>query len=115
MRVESAEARAFYEIETIQSNWSTRELEQMQLYVNYYDQELRTEGDNPTLGLILCTDKNDAVVKYTLGPEQSKEIFASRYKFHLPSEAELRHELRRKVRQLTSPKPSHKPRQKKSH
>ncbi len=74
--------------------------------MNYYDQECRTEGDNPTLGLILCTDKNDAVVKYTLGPEQSKKIFASRYKFHLPSEAELRHELQREVRQLASPKPS---------
>jgi len=41
---------------------------QLQLYVNYYDQERRTRGDNLTLGLILCTDKNDAVVKYTLGP-----------------------------------------------
>ncbi len=65
------------------------------------------------MGLVLCTDKNDAVVKYTLGPEQSKKIFASRYKFHLPSEAELRHELQREVRQLTSARPSRKPRKKK--
>jgi predicted nuclease of restriction endonuclease-like (RecB) superfamily len=90
------------------------DLGQMQLYVNYYDQERRTEGDNPTLGLLLCTDKNDAVVKYTLGPEQSKKIFASRYKFHLPSEAELRHELQREVRQLTGARPSRKPRKKKA-
>lgn len=89
------------------------DLGQLQLYVNYYDQERCTAEDNPTLGLVLCTDKNDAVVKYTLGPEQSKKIFASRYKFHLPSEAELRKELQREVRQLTSTKPSHKPRKKK--
>ena len=74
------------------------DLGQLQLYVNYYDRERRTEGDHPTLGLILCTDKNDAVVRYTLGADQQKKIFASRYKLHLPSEAELRAELRREVR-----------------
>jgi len=89
------------------------DLGQLQLYVNYYDQERCTEDDNPTLGLVLCTDKNDAVVKYTLGPEQSKKIFASRYKFHLPSEAELRKELQREVRQLTRAQPRRKPRKKK--
>jgi hypothetical protein len=68
--------------------------------VNYYDRERRTKGDNPTLGLILCADKNDAVVKYTLGPEQEKTIFASRYKLHLPTEAELKAEIRRELREL---------------
>jgi predicted nuclease of restriction endonuclease-like (RecB) superfamily len=77
-----------------------QDLGQIQLYVNYYDRERRTEGDNPTLGLILCTDKNDAVVRYTLGPDQEKKIFASRYKLYLPTEAELRAELRRELRQL---------------
>lgn len=81
-----------------------QDLGQLQLYVNYYDRERRTAGDSPTLGLILCADKNDAVVKYTLGPDQRKTIFASRYKLHLPSEAELRAELRREVRALTAPK-----------
>ncbi len=79
-----------------------QDLGQLQLYVNIYDRERRTEGDNPTLGLILCTDKNDAVVKYTLGPEQSRKIFASRYKLFLPSEKELREEIRREVRRLPS-------------
>jgi predicted nuclease of restriction endonuclease-like (RecB) superfamily len=84
-----------------------QDLGQLQLYVNYYDRERCTAGDNPTLGLILCTDKNDAVVRYTLGPDQQKKIFASRYKLHLPSEAELRAELRREVRALAAPeKPS---------
>ncbi len=67
-----------------------QDLGQLQLYVNYYDQEMRTEGDQPTLGLILCSDKNDTVIKYTLGPDQKKQIFASRYQQCLPTEAELR-------------------------
>lgn len=79
-----------------------QDLGQLQLYVNYYDRERRTEGDNPTLGLILCADKNNAVVKYTLGQEQEKKIFASRYKLHLPTEAELKAEIRRELRMLQS-------------
>jgi len=78
-----------------------QDLGQIQLYVNYFNRERRTEGDNPTLGLILCTDKNDAVVRYTLGPDQGKKIFASRYKLYLPTVAELQAELRREFRQLT--------------
>jgi len=77
-----------------------QDLGQLQLYVNYYDRERRTEGDNPTLGLILCADKNDAVVKYTLGPDQENKIFASRYKLHLPTEAQLKTEIRRELREL---------------
>ena len=80
---------------------SHADLGQLQLYVNYYDRERRTPGDQPTLGLILCTDKNDAMVRYTLGPDQEKRIFASRYQLHLPTEAQLQAELRREVRQLT--------------
>ena len=83
-----------------------KDLGELQLYVNYYDRERLSEGDNPTLGLILCTDKNDAVVKYTLGAEQSPKTFASRYKLFLPSEEELREEIRREVRRLPSCEPS---------
>ena len=71
---------------------------QMQFYVNYYDAERRTEGDNATIGLILCADKNEAVVRYTLGGTNA-QIFASRYQLHLPSEQELAEELRREIRQ----------------
>lgn len=81
-----------------------QDLGQVQLYVNYYDMERRTEGDNPTLGLILCANKNDAVVKYTLGPDQAQKIFASRYKLHLPTEDQLQAELEREVRYLSPPK-----------
>lgn len=79
------------------------DLGQLQLYVNYYDREKRTHGDQPTLGLILCTDKNDAMVRYTLGPDQERRIFASRYQLHLPTEAELQAELRRELRQFRGP------------
>jgi hypothetical protein len=78
-----------------------QDLGQLQLYVNFYDREVRTQGDNPTLGLILCTDKNDTVVKYTLGPEQRKTIFTSRYKLHLPTEKELQAEMRRELKELS--------------
>ncbi len=76
------------------------DLGQIQFYVNYYDRERRTEGDNPTLGLILCPDKNDAVVRYTLGEQQERNIFTTRYQLHLPTEEELQRELRRELRQL---------------
>lgn len=77
-----------------------QDLGQLQLYVNYFDRKHRSPGDGPTLGLILCTDKNDAVVRYTLGPEQEKQIFASRYKLHLPTETELKAEIRREIEML---------------
>ena len=81
------------------------DLGQLQLYVNYYDQERLTNGDNPTLGLIRCMYKNDTVVRYQLGPALSQRIFASRYQLHLPTEAELAAEIKRELRQL-SPAPS---------
>ena len=74
-----------------------QDLGQLQLYVNYYDREKRTAGDNPTLGLILCADKNDAVVRYTLGDDQ-QNIFASKYKLYVPSVAELQAEIKREVK-----------------
>lgn len=79
-----------------------QDLGQLQLYVNYYDRERRTAGDNPTLGLILCTDKNDTAVKYTLGTDQQK-IFASRYQLHLPTEADLAAEIRRELALMDLP------------
>lgn len=90
------------------------DLGQLQLYVNYFDEVRRSKSDNPTLGLILCTDKNHAVVKYTLGAEQSQKIFASRYKLYLPTEEELREEIRREVRLLPSASPKQRPERKPS-
>lgn len=69
-----------------------QDLGQMQMYVNYYQRELKNEGDNPTIGIILCADKSDAIVKYTL-PENNNNIFASKYKLYLPSKKELLDEI----------------------
>ncbi len=71
---------------------------------HYYDETELTAGDNPTIGLILCADKNDLMVRYTLG-EGTRQIFASRYKLHLPTENELAEEIRRELRQLASEDP----------
>ena len=70
-----------------------QDLGQMQMYVNYYTRELMNEGDNPPIGIVLCADKSDAIVKYTL-PEDNKQIFASRYMTYIPSEEEFKRELR---------------------
>jgi hypothetical protein len=78
---------------------SHADLGQIQLYVNYFDQEVKEENDNPTIGLVLCTDKSDAMVKYTLG-EKEKQIFARKYQFHLPTEAELEAELKREIKEI---------------
>ena len=76
------------------------DLGQIQFYVNYYDKERRTQGDSPTIGLVLCPDKNDAVVKYTLGEQLKRNIFTNRYQLYLPTEAELQQELQRELRHL---------------
>ena len=70
------------------------DLGQMQMYVNYYERELMNPGDNPPIGIVLCTDKGSDLVRYTL-PLHNKRIFAAKYKLHLPSEQELIAELRR--------------------
>ena len=64
----------------------------MQMYVNYYTREMMNEGDNPPIGILLCADKNDSVVRYTLA-EDNKQIYASKYKLYLPTEEELRKEI----------------------
>ena len=71
-----------------------QDIGQMQMYVNYYDREIKQADDNPTVGLILCEHKKNAVVKYTLSKD-NKQIFASRYKLYLPTEEELVKELKR--------------------
>ena len=69
-----------------------QDLGQMQMYVNYYTREMMNEGDNPPIGIVLCADKSDQVVKYTL-PEDNNQIFASKYKLYLPTEEEFKKEL----------------------
>ena len=74
---------------------------QLQMYVNYYDRNEKQEFENATIGVILCADKNDAVVKYTL-PKENKTILASKYQLYLPSEKELIEELYRKLDEINN-------------
>lgn len=69
-----------------------QDLGQMQMYVNYYTRELMNEGDNPPIGIVLCADKSDAIVKYTL-PEDNRQVFAAKYMTCIPSEEEFKREL----------------------
>jgi predicted nuclease of restriction endonuclease-like (RecB) superfamily len=69
-----------------------QDIGQMQMYVNYYTRELMNEGDHPPIGILLCADKSDTMVKYTL-PEGNNQIYASKYMTYLPSEEELKQEL----------------------
>ncbi|GHU89368.1 hypothetical protein FACS1894202_07400 [Clostridia bacterium] len=71
-----------------------QDIGQMQMYVNYYTREMMTEGDNPPIGIILCSDKSENVVRYTLSTENT-QIFTSKYKLYLPTEEELKRELER--------------------
>ncbi|MFV9678062.1 MAG: PDDEXK nuclease domain-containing protein [Methanosarcinales archaeon] len=76
-----------------------QDIGQMDFYVHYFEKEERLVGDNPSIGLILCSDKNETMVRYTL-LEDSKQIFASKYKLYLPTEDELKKELEREREML---------------
>jgi predicted nuclease of restriction endonuclease-like (RecB) superfamily len=69
-----------------------QDIGQMDMYVRFFEEEVRQKNDNPTIGLILCAEKNKAIAKYSL-LNDSKQIFASKYKLYLPSEEELVKEL----------------------
>jgi hypothetical protein len=73
---------------------SHQDLGQMQMYVNFFDRFQRAEHEAKTIGIVLCSEKNDAMVKITL-PEENQQILAARYQMYLPTEEELRAELAR--------------------
>ena len=68
----------------------------LKMGLNYFDRKIKCQDDNPTIGLILCTEKNDEMVKYMLS-EDNKQIFASKYQLHLPSKEVLEAELKREM------------------
>ena len=80
-----------------------QDIGQIDTYVRYYEDKVKQEGDNPTIGLILCSEKNNAVVKYSLLNE-SKQIFASKYMTYLPTEEELQAEIERERIQIEQEK-----------
>ena len=71
-----------------------QDLGQMQMYVHYFEEEMMNEGDNPPIGIVLCADKSDSIVKYTLSKNET-QVFASKYKAYLPSEEELLSEIKK--------------------
>lgn len=71
-----------------------QDIGQMDFYVRYFEKEIKKENDNPTIGIILCSEKNETIVKYSI-LEESKQIFASKYMLYMPTEEELKREIKR--------------------
>jgi predicted nuclease of restriction endonuclease-like (RecB) superfamily len=90
--------RCFVVIEIKTHKITHQELGQLQMYVNYFDRYEKLPDENPTVGILLCADKNDAAVKITL-PEDNKTILTSKYELYLPTEAELLEEMEEVIRE----------------
>jgi predicted nuclease of restriction endonuclease-like (RecB) superfamily len=73
-----------------------QDLGQLQMYVNYYDREIKQADENPTIGVLLCADKKKSVVEYTL-PKDNTQIFASQYKLYLPDKRLLREQIKKVI------------------
>ena len=84
--------RCFVVIELKTDKLTHQDLGQLQMYVNYYDRIEKTPDENPTIGILLCTAKNDTVVKMTL-PEDNSSILASQYQLYLPTQDQLKTEV----------------------
>lgn len=76
-----------------------QDIGQMDGYIRLYEEQYRKEDDNPTLGIVLCSNRNEAIVKYSVLHE-SKQLFASKYLLYLPSEDELKREIERERKML---------------
>jgi predicted nuclease of restriction endonuclease-like (RecB) superfamily len=91
--------QCFVLIEIKNNKLTHQDIGQLQMYVNYYDRYEKQEYENPTIGILLCTDKNDAVVKITL-PENNNTIIASKYQLYLPTEQQLMEEVRKEIEKI---------------
>ena len=89
--------KCFVLIDLKRGDLTHQDIGQMQMYVNYYTRELMEPGDNPPIGIVLCADKSDTLVKYTL-PLDNKQIYASKYMLYLPREEELRDEINKQLK-----------------
>jgi predicted nuclease of restriction endonuclease-like (RecB) superfamily len=85
--------RCFVVIEIKTHNMTHNDLGQLQMYVNYFDRYEKLPDENPTVGILLCTAKNDLLAKITL-PEDNSTILMSKYELYLPSESELIEEIK---------------------
>lgn len=80
--------RCFVIIELKTGKLTHQDLGQLQMYVNYYDRVEKSPDENRTIGILLCTDKNDTAVRMAL-PEDNQTILASKYQLYLPTQAQL--------------------------
>lgn len=88
--------QCFVIIEIKTTKFTHQDIGQLQMYVNYYDRYEKKDFENPTIGILLCAEKNNAVVKISL-PENNKTIFASEYKLYLPTEQQLIEEVKKEI------------------
>lgn len=84
--------KCFVLIDLKRGDLTHQDIGQMQMYVNYYTRELMEPGDNPPIGIVLCAEKSDTLVRYTL-PLDNKQIYASKYMLYLPKEEDLQNEI----------------------
>ncbi len=91
--------RCFVVIELKTHKITHEDIGQLQMYVNYYDRNEKAPDENPTIGILLCADKNDTLVKYTL-PENNNTIMASKYQLYLPTEKQLAEQLKIELSEL---------------
>ncbi len=91
--------QCFVLIEIKTDKLTHQDLGQLQMYVNYYDRYEKQQFENPTIGILLCADKNDAVVKISL-PEHNKTIIASKYQLYLPTEQQLMDEVKKEIERM---------------
>ena len=91
--------RCFVVVELKTGKLTHQDLGQLQMYVNYYDRVEKLPEENPTIGILLCTAKNDTAVKMTL-PEDNTSILASQYQLYLPTQEQLTKEIET-LRKLT--------------
>lgn len=75
-------------------NLTYQDIGQIDFYVKYFEENIKTEGDNPTIGIIFCSEKNETMIKYSVLNENDY-LFASKYKLYIPSEEELKEEIER--------------------
>jgi predicted nuclease of restriction endonuclease-like (RecB) superfamily len=80
-----------------------QDIGQMDMYIRIFEDKMKQPGDNPSIGLILCTEKNRTIVKYSILNE-SKQIFASKYQMYLPTEKQLEQEIEREKIQIEQEK-----------
>jgi hypothetical protein len=84
--------KCFVLIDLKTSKIKHQDVGQMDMYIRMYDELKRTDGDNPTLGIVLCADTDEDIARYSILHE-NEQLFASKYKTYMPTEEELRQEI----------------------